>query len=124
MLGLGGFVLLAVSSAFGELEQAVETTATTAWCAAAASRRSTHGRPAGAGAGPALVRRPVTLLCSSGCGAAGAGVLRAHWSESPRLSRTSGVRYRAGPPGGVRLVGEGRAGVAAVATMLGVGWHT
>ena len=34
MLGLPGFVLLAVSSAFGELEQAVETTATTAWCEA------------------------------------------------------------------------------------------
>jgi hypothetical protein len=30
MFGLGGFVLLAVSSAFDELEQAVETTATSA----------------------------------------------------------------------------------------------
>ncbi len=32
MVGLGGFELLAVSSAFGELEQAVETAATMAWC--------------------------------------------------------------------------------------------
>ena len=57
MLGLGGFVLLAVSSAFGELQQAVETTATSAWC-----------ESCGVAARPLRVRdlpssgRPVTLL--------------------------------------------------------------
>jgi hypothetical protein len=62
MLGLGGFVLLAVSSAFGELEQAVETTATTAWCQGCGVAAVAHGRR------PVRVRdlpssgRPVTLL--------------------------------------------------------------
>jgi hypothetical protein len=40
MLGLGGFVLLAVSSAFGELEQAVETTRRWPGATAAESPRS------------------------------------------------------------------------------------
>ena len=61
MLGLSVFVL-AVSSAFGELEQAVETTATTAWCEGCGVAAQPHGRR--------LVRvrdlpssgRPVTLL--------------------------------------------------------------
>jgi len=62
MLGLSGFVLLAVSSAFGELEQAVETTATTARCEGCGVAAQPHGRR--------LVRvrdlpssgRPVTLV--------------------------------------------------------------
>ena len=60
VLGLSGFLLLAVSSAFGELEQAVDTTATTAWCGGGGVAAQPHGRR--------LVRdlasagRPVTLL--------------------------------------------------------------
>jgi hypothetical protein len=62
MLGLGGFVLLAASSAFGELEQAVETTATSAWCQGRGVAALPHGRR------PVRVRdlpssgRPVTFL--------------------------------------------------------------
>ncbi len=62
MLGLPGFVLLAVSSAFAELEQAVETTSVTAWCVGCGVPAQPHGRR------PVRVRdlpssgRPVTLL--------------------------------------------------------------
>ena len=44
MLGLGGFVLLAVSSAFGELDQAVETTAASARCEGYGVAAQPHGR--------------------------------------------------------------------------------
>ena len=125
MLGLGGFVLLAVSSAFGELEQAVETTATTAWCEGCGVAAKPHGRR--------LVRvrdlpssgRPVTLLWLKRlwrCAEPECTVRT--WSEVSehvrgRASLTERARREA-----CRLVGEDGLDVAAVATTLGVGWHT
>ena len=53
MLGLPGFVLLAVSEVEGELEQAVETTATEEFCRSCGRAGGGAWPAAGAGAGPA-----------------------------------------------------------------------
>jgi transposase len=125
MLGLPDFRLLAVSEEFGELEQAVETTATTAWCEGCGVAAQPHGRR------PVRVRdlpssgRPVTLLWLKRlwrCAEPACAVRT--WSETsqqlrPRASLTERARREA-----CRLVGEDGLDVAAVATTLGVGWHT
>ncbi len=94
MLGLGGFVLLAVSAAYGELEQAVETTAATAWCQSCGVVAQPHGRRAVRVRDLPSSGRPVTLLwlkrlwrCAEQAGS------RTTWSEvsdhvRPRASLT------------------------------------
>ena len=125
LLGLSGFVLLAVSEYDGELEQAVETTADLVGCPGCGAVAAAHGRR------PVRVRdlpsagRPATLIwvkriwrcrhpeCETST-----------WSETseaiaPRASLTERARREA-----CRLVGEDGLDVAAVATQLGVGWST
>jgi hypothetical protein len=125
MLGLPGFVLLAVSEVDGELEQAVETTAVEEFCRACGVQAVPHGRR------PVRVRdlpaagRPVTLIwvkrvwrcVESRCSAR-------TWSEvsehiRARASLTERARAEA-----CRRVGEDGHDVAAVAVEYGVGWHT
>ncbi len=125
MLGLAGFVLLAVSELDGELEQAVETTAVEEFCRGCGVRAVAHGRR------PVRVRdlpvagRPVTLIwvkrvwrCAEPACAART------WTEASehivaRASLTERARAEA-----CRRVGEDGHDVAAVAVEYGVGWHT
>ncbi len=125
LIGLSGFVLLAVSSAFGQLEQTVETTAASAWCEGCGVAAKPHGRR------PVRVRdlpssgRPVTLLWLKRlwrCAESPCAVRT--WSETNEAVRTrASLRERARQEA-CRLVGEDGLDVAAVAAMLGVGWHT
>ncbi len=53
MLGLAGFVLLAVSEYAGELEQAIETTVVEDFCRGCGVQARLHDRRPDVGAGPA-----------------------------------------------------------------------
>jgi transposase len=125
VLGLPGFVVLAVSDYSGELEQAVETTAVEGWCPDCGVQARLHDRR------PSWVRdlpaagRPVTLVWVK-------RVWRCHEPRCPKRTWTetsAAIRARAAWTERARVeacrrVGELGQTVAAVATEFGVGWAT
>ena len=121
MLGLPGFVLLAVSEQAGEVEQAVETTATEGFCRSCGVAARLHDRrptwvrdlPAG---GPAVTLVWVKRVwrCTE------PRARRSTWTETseailPRVSMTERARAEA-----CRRVGEDGHSVAQVAAAFGV----
>ena len=125
MLGMAGFVVLAVSEHEGELEQAIETTADLVGCPTCAAVAELHDRR------PVWVRdlpaagRPVTLVwikrvwrCPhSACSTR-------TWTEtSPAIAMRASLTARARAEI-CRRVGEDGASVAAVAREFGIGWRT
>ena len=125
MLGLAGFVVLAVSEHDGELEQAIETTADLVGCPECGAVAQLHDRR------PCWIRdlptagRPVTLvwvkrvwrcphqLCPTRT-----------WTETcPQILARASLTERARAEV-CRRVGQDGASVAAVARDFGVGWGT
>jgi hypothetical protein len=123
MLGMAGFVVLAVSEHEGELEQAIETTADLVGCPSCAAVAQLHDRR------PVWVRdlpsagRPVTVVW-----------IKRVWRCAHRLCPTktwteTSLAARASLTGRARAeicrrVGEDGASVAAVAREFGIGWRT
>jgi transposase len=125
MLGMAGFVVLAVSEHDGELEQAIETTADLVGCPTCAAVAQCHDRR------PVWVRdlpsggRPVTLVwvkrvwrcLEPRCA-------KQTWTETSEQIRARCVLTERARREACRRVGEDGHTVAAVAADLGVGWGT
>ena len=125
MLGLPGFVLLAVSEQAGEVEQAVETTATDGFCRSCGVAARLHDRrptwvrdlPAGGRAVTLVWVKRVWRCTEPACATS-------TWTETseailPRVSMTERARAEA-----CRRVGEDGHSVAQVAAAFGVSWAT
>jgi transposase len=125
MLGLPGFVVLAVSEVDDELEQAIETTADLVGCPECGAVAQLHDRR------PTWVRdlpsggRPVMLVWVKRVWrCVHAACPKRTWTETseaiaPRASLTKRARAEI-----CRRVGQDAASVAAVAREFGIGWHT
>jgi transposase len=125
MLGMAGFVVLAVSEHDGELEQAVETTADLVGCPTCAAVAELHDRR------PVWVRdlpsggRPATLVWIKRVWRCRHSVCPTRtWTEtSPWIAARASLTERARAEV-CRRVGEDGASVAAVAREFGIGWGT
>jgi transposase len=62
LIGLEGFVLLGMSTAFGELEQVIETTVSEVWCSGCGVAAKPHGRRRTTIRDLPSAGRPVTLV--------------------------------------------------------------
>ena len=125
MLGMAGFVVLAVSEHEGELEQAIETTADLVGCPTCAAVAELHDRR------PVWVRdlpsagRPVMVVWIKRVWRCPHALCPMRtWTESSpwiaaRASLTSRARAEI-----CRRVGEDGASVAAVAREFGISWRT
>lgn len=125
MLGLGGFVLLGVSDADGELEQVIETTADSAWCRGCGVRARPHGRRLTVVRDLPSAGRPVLLLWLKRlwrCPEPACEVVT--WSETSEALRPRACLSERARREACHLVGEDGMDVAAVALGLGVGWAT
>ena len=125
MLGMTGFVVLAVSEHEGELEQAIETTADLVGCPTCAAVAQCHDRR------PVWVRdlpsagRPVTVVWIKRVWRCPQALCPTRtWTEtSPCIAARASLTARARAEV-CRRVGEDGASVAAVAREFGIGWRT